>query len=86
MNALTLLTTATVLSQDPSALPSPAAPPVIHRAVTDLDFEAREVRASPRGPRVKGVTVRTVSAGFAPLIRLRLDFDAEMSASTSQIH
>lgn len=86
MNVLTLLTTATVLSQDPSALPAPAAPPVIHRAVTDLDFEAREVRASTSGPRLTGVSVRSGPAGFAPLIRLRLDFDAEMSASTSQIH
>lgn len=86
MNVLTLLTTATVLSQDPSTLPPPEAAPGVHSPVTTLDFEAREVSASVGGPRVAAVHVRSVPAAFAPLIRLRHDFDAEMRASTSQIH
>ena len=88
MSPVLLVSLSTVLAQDTSqdgASPSPS-PRVVHRAVTEIEFIAQAVSATADGPEGTAVLVRTRPAGFAPMIPLRLDFDAEMSASTSQIH
>ncbi len=86
MLALTLLSVTAVLAEDPSTLSPPPSFPGVQRAVTHLDFERRTVTATAQGPQTISVLVRSGPSPFAPLIHLRRDFNAEMRASTRQIH
>ena len=88
MNAVLLVSLSAALAQDPAAARDPTASPprVVHQAVTEIDFVAQDIHATASGPGGTAVLVATPAAGFAPMIPLRLDFDAEMRDSTRQIH
>jgi hypothetical protein len=87
MNPALLVSLSAVLAQDASdaRFPLDSRPLLVHRSVTEIDFQAQNVVASANGPDGTAVLVRAQPTGFAPMIRLRLDFDDEMRASTSQI-
>ena len=57
---------------------------IIYQDVTELDLEGSDVQASVDGPQL-GFHLEPKRAQFAPVIRLRVDFNQEMSSSTSEV-
>lgn len=58
-------------------------PQVYYPPVQELDLEGAEVRAELNGPMVRPV-FEAGKLAFVPLIRLRSNFDEEMSQSVEQ--
>jgi glutaredoxin-related protein len=75
MIALLLLTTA--LAEEP-------APIVVYRERTEIDFESVDITGELVKPEGNLITERQ-EAVFNPLIRLRTDWNEEMSASVNEI-
>ena len=75
MIVLLLLTTA--LAEEP-------APIVVYRERTEIDFESVDITGELVKPEGNLITERQ-EAVFNPLIRLRTDWNEEMSASVNEI-
>ena len=77
-----LLTVSVALAQD--SVEKEIEPTVIYKNITSIDFEGVEVEGElvkPQG----ALLMERQRAAFNPLIRLRSDFNHEMSMSVSQI-
>ena len=75
MILLLLMTTA--LAEEPT-------PIIVYKQETEIDFEAIDIEGQLVKP--EGIlTTERVSATFNPLIRLRMDWDEEISQSVSEI-
>ena len=57
---------------------------IIYQDITELDLEGSDVTASVDGPQL-GFHIEPKRAQFAPMIRLRVDFNQEMSSSTTEV-
>jgi hypothetical protein len=69
----------------PSTLILTDAPPeVYYPPVQQLDLEGAEVRATLNGPQVQPV-FEVGKMAFAPLIRLRANFDEELEQSVPEV-
>jgi len=75
MIVLLLLTTA--LAKEP-------APIIVYQERTEIDFESVDIAGELVKPEGNLITERT-EAVFNPLIRLRTDWNEEMSASVNEI-
>ena len=75
MIVLLLLTTA--LAEEP-------APIIVYQERTEIDFESVDIAGELVKPEGNLITERT-EAVFNPLIRLRTDWNEEMSASVDEI-
>ena len=66
-----------VLAEDPT-------PIIVYKQETEIDFEAIDIEGQLVKP--EGIlTTERVSATFNPLIRLRMDWDEEISQSVNEI-
>ena len=66
------------------ALAEEPSPVIVYKQETEIDFEAVDIEGQLVKP--EGVmTTERVSATFNPLIRLRMDWDEEISQSVSEI-
>ena len=66
------------------ALAEEPSPTVVYKKQTEIDFEAVDIAGQLVKP--EGVlTQERVSATFNPLIKLRMDWDEEISQSVSEI-
>jgi len=68
---------ATALAEEP-------APIVVYQERTEIDFESLDITGELVKPEGNLITERT-EAVFNPLIRLRTDWNEEMSASVNEI-
>ena len=57
---------------------------IIYQDITELDLEGSDVQAGVNGPQL-GFHLEPKRAQFAPMIRLRVDFNQEMSSSTNEV-
>jgi len=67
-----------------TALAEEPAPIVVYRERTEIDFESVDITGELVKPEGNLITERT-EAVFNPLIRLRTDWNEEMSASVNEI-
>lgn len=74
-----LLLTLIASAEDP-----PPEPKVIYKQKTEIDFEGIELEGQLIKPQGSLVLERQIAA-FNPLIRLRTDFDKEMTLSVQEI-
>ena len=81
--ALTLFLPATGLAQD-TPEPDSSAPTITYAAETHVDFGELDVTAEIQRPDGKIVQVRR-QAEFAPMIRLRVNFNEELAASVDMV-
>jgi len=66
------------------ALAEEPAPVVVYRERTEIDFESVDIEGQLVKP--EGIlTTERVSATFNPMIRLRLDWDDEITSSVNEI-
>ena len=66
-----------VLAEEPT-------PIIVYKQETEIDFEAIDIEGQLVKP--EGIlTTERVSATFNPLIRLRMDWDEEITQSVSEI-
>ena len=77
-----ILCSSTALAQSETQNPLPGN--VIVAPVTEIDFTELEVNVPVNRPDLKLIEVRG-DATFAPMIRLRLNFDTEMARSLNEI-
>ncbi len=67
-----------------AALAEEPAPVVVYRERTEIDFESVDIEGQLVKP--EGIlTTERVSATFNPMIRLRLDWDDEITSSVNEI-
>jgi len=67
-----------------AALAEEPAPVVVYRERTEIDFESVDIEGQLVKP--EGIlTTERVSATFNPMIRLRLDWDEEITSSVNEI-
>jgi len=67
-----------------TALAEEPAPIVVYQERTEIDFESLDITGELVKPEGNLITERT-EAVFNPLIRLRTDWNEEMSASVNEI-
>jgi len=76
-NSMIFLLITMALAEEPS-------PTVVYKKQTEIDFEAVDIAGQLVKP--EGVlTQERVSATFNPLIKLRMDWDEEISQSVNEI-
>jgi hypothetical protein len=67
-----------------TALAEEPAPVIVYQERTEIDFESLDITGELVKPEGNLITERT-EAVFNPLIRLRTDWNEEMSASVNEI-
>jgi len=67
-----------------AALAEEPAPVIVYRERTEIDFESVDIEGQLVKP--EGIlTTERVAATFNPMIRLRLDWDEEITSSVNEI-